>query len=89
MAKPRINPSHYSVDNLVGWVGLILVLVAYTLVSFGLIPAQSIKFQSLMCLGSIGLMIISYRRRVMQPFVLNLIFTLVALVSLIRIIFYL
>ena len=89
MTKRSINPSSYSVDNLIGWIGFVFVLLAYILVSFGIIPAQSLRFQSLMCLGSIGLMIISYRRHVMQPFILNLIFTLIALVSLIRIIFYL
>ncbi len=77
------------IENIIGWLGVLLVLGAYILVSFDVVTAQSTLFQGLMLLGSLGIMLVAYRRRDTQPLILNLIFALVALVSLIRIVFYL
>jgi hypothetical protein len=89
MPKPRKTSPVNPVDNIIGWAGVIFVLAAYSLVSFDVVSAQTITFQGLMLLGSFGIMLVAYRRHDMQPVILNLIFALIALVSLVRIVFYL
>lgn len=89
MATSRKTTPLHSVDNIIGWIGVVFVLVAYCLVSFGIVSAQTVVFQSLMLLGSLGIMLIAYRRHDTQPLILNFIFALIAFVSLVRILFYL
>jgi hypothetical protein len=87
MAYPTKNTPYFTAENIIGWIGVIFVLCAYSLVSFDIVSAQTITFQGLMLLGSMSIMLISYRRHDMQPLLLNFIFALIALVSLVRIIF--
>ncbi len=89
MTHSHQTPRTSFIENILGWFGVLLVLGAYILVSFDVVSAQSALFQGLMLLGSLGIMLVAYRRRDTQPLILNLIFALVALVSLVRIAFYL
>jgi hypothetical protein len=87
MAYPTKNTPYFTAENIIGWIGVIFVLCAYSLVSFDIVSAQTVTFQGLMLLGSMGVMLISYRRHDTQPLLLNFIFALIALISLVRIIF--
>jgi hypothetical protein len=89
MVRSLIKTSQNSVDNLIGWIGVMFVLGAYTLVSFDVISAQTLTFQGLMFIGSVGVMFISYRRHDTQPMILNAVFALIAFISIVRIMFYL
>lgn len=89
MTKKHSKDAWYSADNLIGWVGVIFILSAYCLVSFGVVSALTVIFQGLTLLGSLGVMLVSYRRGAMQPLILNCIFAMIAAISLVRIVFYL
>lgn len=85
MTKTHKSTLWYTADNLIGWLGVAFVLSAYCLVSFGVVSALTVTFQGLTFLGSVGVMLVSYRRRAMQPFALNLVFAIISLIALVRI----
>lgn len=69
-----------------GWYGICAVLGAYALASFSVIAVDSVWFQLLNVTGSGGLIWISAVKKVRQLVIFNIIWTSVAVVSLIRII---
>ncbi len=70
-------------ENL-GWLGAIAVLSGYALLSIGLIKGDSFLYHGLMLIGSVGLAIITYRRRTYQPFIVNLVFSILAALAITR-----
>lgn len=82
-----IRASHDTLYELAGWYGMTAILAAYCLVSFGVIDSHSVIFQILNLTGALGIIVISYRKRVMQTIALNIVWLLVATVALIQAIF--
>lgn len=74
---------HWIVVNALGWYGIIAILVAYALTSFELISAQSIVYHVLNFTGGVGLVIEGYSKRDYPPVVLNVIWAIIAIVSLV------
>lgn len=71
--------------NILGWYGTLAIVTAYVLVSFSFILPNSMLFQVLNGTGAIGIVIISLHKKAYQPAVLNIIWTLVALIAIINI----
>lgn len=66
-----------------GWYGVTAILLAYVLVSFNIIPAQSWQYQLLNFTGASGVLVISYMKQARQPALLNLVWAVIALAALI------
>lgn len=64
-----------------------MILVAYALMSVGLLNSDSAVYHMMFLIGSSGLALITYRHRAFQSFTVNVIFTILALVALIRVIY--
>lgn len=77
--KPRFQ--------IIGWMGMILIVAAYFLVSFEILTVQNIWFQLMNIIGSFGIVLVAYSRRDWQPMVLNIIWMIIALVSISRMLF--
>lgn len=73
-----------SVVEIVGWLGVVLILLAYSLNSFGVVTSESVGYQSLNALGALGIIVSSGTKRDWQPTALNLIWLAVALIALLR-----
>lgn len=69
------------------WCGVIAILFAYALVSFGYTTPQSVLFQALNLFGSLGIVFDSWHDKDWQPTVLNIVWCVIALVALFRILF--
>lgn len=65
----------------VGWYGVIATILAYALVSSLLLSPTSLIYQGLNFTGAAGVTIETWARRDYQPFWLNLIWALIALVA--------
>lgn len=65
-----------------GWYGAVAIIAAYGLVSFSNIGANSLWFQLLNATGAIGIIVVSYRKGVMQSVWLNAFWLAIALVAL-------
>ena len=76
---------HRVYDGL-GWYGVVATILAYALVSFAVLPPSSLLYQALNFTGAVGVTIETWYRRDYQPFWLNLIWALIALIAIANII---
>ncbi len=75
------------VISLFGWYGLIAIVLAYTLVSLSILEATDLTYQILNGTGAIGIVLQTYTKRDYQPMILNIIWTIIALVSILKILY--
>ena len=73
-----------SLIEVLGWIGAIAVLFGYALVSLNIVSGDSRTYHTLMLLGSAGLAVVTLYHRSFQPFLVNIVFTLLASIALIR-----
>ena len=71
-----------------GWLGVILLLGNYILLSFGAIAGISLIYQSLALVGCLLIAVEAWHKKDPQPVVLNLIFVAIAIITLVRISFF-
>lgn len=69
------------------WYGVAAVIVAYFLVSNGMMSPKDTSYQFLNLSGAIGIIIVSSYQRAYQSVVVNSIWALISLVALIKIVF--
>lgn len=70
----------------VGWVGVVAYVVSYALLSFGKLKADSILYQLLNACGGVCLVIFSFSLADLPNVAVNLIWIVIAVISLVRII---
>lgn len=73
--------------EILGWCSVIAILGAYTLLSFNFLLSSSLIYQLLNITGAIGLIIEAYSKKDYEPVILNIIWFLIALISILRILF--
>ena len=66
-----------------GWLGVILVLLAYGLAIFNVISGNSLLFMGLNLLGAIGIALDAWEDKNIQPVVLNIIWAVIAVVGIV------
>jgi hypothetical protein len=71
--------------DFLGWYGMVAILIAYILLTYGYLTTQSASWQVLNLTGSVGLAINSIARKALPEFWLNGIFALVAITGLYQI----
>jgi hypothetical protein len=87
MSIRSTNKSKNELYGIAGWLGVILLLGNYILLSFGAIAGVSLLYQALALLGCLLIAIEAWYKKDLQPVVLNLIFVLIAVITLVRILF--
>ncbi len=75
-----------SIKNYLGWYGVLAILSAYFLISFEVLKADSPLYQLLNLTGAIGIIIETLSKKDLQPAILNIVWALIAAVTLIRLI---
>lgn len=70
--------------SIVGWYGVAAILLAYALLSFGLIEAKGYIYQLLNLTGAIGIVVVAVSKNDKQPAVLNVVWAAIALVAIIQ-----
>ena len=73
-------------SNLLGWVGVGLILLAYAGVSFSQIQPQSWLYQLMNLFGAIFLIIETWQKKDYQPVVLNVVWASIAIIGLLSLI---
>lgn len=68
-----------------GWYGMIVIVLAYALVSFSFLSVDSIWYQLLNGTGAMGIVVVSLYKKTYQPGILNIIWTLIAVIAIINI----
>jgi hypothetical protein len=64
--------------ELLGWYGVVAILLAYALVSFEVIESKSYAYHLLNLTGALGIVVVSITKKAKQPAVLNVIWAVVA-----------
>ncbi len=73
--------------EIIGWYGVVAILLAYALVSFNIIASNDIIYQLLNFTGAFGIAVISLIKKAYQPAVLNITWAIIAIIALLIIIF--
>lgn len=68
-----------------GWLGVIVIVLAYALLSFSLLKSTDFLYQLLNGLGALGIVLEAIYKKDYQPAVLNIIWLIIALVAILRI----
>lgn len=72
-------------NDIIGWIGVLLILLAFALTTFGIIiNARDIAYGLLNFAGALGIVISSYAKKDLQPVILNIVWLLVATIGIIR-----
>lgn len=69
--------------EIIGWAGVIAIVLGYLLTNFGVIELKSWLYLLLNLFGSVAILTEALRKKDYQPVVLNVIWALVALVGVI------
>ncbi len=78
------NPKKNILAEIAGWYGAIVIVLAYVLVSFEVIPASGATYQLLNLSGAIGITAIAVVKKVRQSIVLNIFWAVIAVIALAR-----
>lgn len=81
-----IKPLRILVEGF-GWYGLVALLGAYALVSFGMTSANGLVFQTLNLTGGVGLGMLTYFKKAYQNMILNIVWVGIAIASIFKILF--
>ena len=68
-----------------GWYGTVAIVLAYALTSFNLLLPDNIWYQILNGTGAVGIVILSFNKKAYQPGILNIIWTVIAIIAIIKI----
>jgi len=74
-------------EELFGWYGTLAIVLAYALVSFGVLAPTNLWYQILNGTGALGIVYISFRKKAYQPGVLNSVWTVIAILAIVRMFF--
>ena len=78
-----------SVIGVLGWYGVVATVVAYILVSFYVLTPGSLLYQGLNFTGALGVTIETFYKKDYQPFWLNLVWAVIALVAIVNVVIHL
>jgi hypothetical protein len=78
------QPKQNLASEIAGWYGMGAIALAYMLVSFNVVQAGGAAYQLLNLSGSVGILIISVVKRLRQTLVLNIFWSTIALLALIK-----
>jgi uncharacterized membrane protein len=67
--------------DIAGWVGVVLILLAYSLNIFGVVESSATLYQALNAVGAIGIIIDGVGKRDIQPVVLNIVWLAIAVIA--------
>jgi hypothetical protein len=72
--------------EIIGWYGTFAILGAYAVSSLGFLRVDSIPAVLLNGTGALGIVYISYKKKVIQPLALNAVWALVAGITLVKLV---
>lgn len=74
------------ITEILGWYGAIALLIAYGLLTFGILASDSILYQVINVTGALGIVVNAFGKEDYPPAFLNSVWVLIALVAIFQII---
>jgi protein-S-isoprenylcysteine O-methyltransferase Ste14 len=87
MKKSSLKNKNHLATEITGWIGVILILMAYFLGVFGYIEPKSLSYSSINLTGAVLLVVHAALNRDKEVTMLNMIWAAVALVAIIKLLF--
>ena len=81
----KFKPSALTIE-LLGWFGMVEILLAYTLISLKLIEPEFL-YQALNASGALLLSLNSFEKKAWPPFSLNIIWSIIGVIAIIKMLF--
>jgi len=78
--KDKNKTLNLSID-IFGWIGAVLVVIAYALSSFSMLQPSSIIYQLMNLVGATGILIVSVKNRNYQTVLTNAVWLTIALIG--------
>jgi len=72
------------IDEIIGWYGTFVTILAYALVSFGYLSSMAVSYQILNLIGAFGILHISLKKKVYQSTAVNIIWGIIALIAIVN-----
>ncbi len=85
MVKAK-KQSRTTIWEIAGWAGVVFIAGSYSLLALGFVDGESLLYHSLVFVGSVFVASISYLKKTYQPFILNVLFAILAMLAIMRII---
>ena len=73
--------------EIIGWYGVVALIIAYGLISFSLLKSSDFVYQFLNLTGAIGIIVDTFSKRDYQPTAVNIVWAIIAFIALLKIIF--
>lgn len=71
--------------DLAGWIGMVLLILAYSMISFKKIKSKSKPFHFINLLGAIGILINAIYNKLFPVIILNIFWIVISVISLVNI----
>jgi membrane-bound ClpP family serine protease len=84
MFSNKTSPANHKLIETIGWIGVVLGLGAYTLVVFGIVPANNHWYLGLNIIGSVLLVYETVNKKDYQAMTVHAVVGLFALINMIR-----
>jgi len=75
------------IPEIVGWLSIVGILVGYLLITFGFITPNTIIYQGINLVSSLGIVVTSYPKKNYPVVALNMVWFIAALISIFLILF--
>ncbi len=73
-----------TITEAAGWIGVLAILLAYALISFQIVNAESVWYHGLNLVGGVGIIVDAVADKNYQPAVLNVVWIAIAMYALTR-----
>jgi len=73
-----------AINEIIGWYGTVAIVGAFAMISFEVLSPTNIFYQVLNGTGALGIVYTSFKKKVYQPGVLNVIWAVIAGMAIIR-----
>ena len=83
MTQPK-NPETTKTNEIIGWMGVSFILLAYLLITLETLKPNSILYGLMNLFGALGIIVSSYSKRDFQPVFLNIVWLIVAAIGIFR-----
>lgn len=71
--------------DILGWYGVVAILTAYSLISFGFVGSSNLVYLILNFTGAFGILYEAWKKKDYEPVVLNIIWAIIALIGIARV----
>ncbi|MDR1196908.1 MAG: hypothetical protein LBL08_01355 [Candidatus Nomurabacteria bacterium] len=83
--NPKVSKKLLLASDIIGWIGAFMLVLAYLLISFGVLGSETVWYQILNILGAGGLLFLGIVRHAIPSAFTNIVWVVIGIVAIINI----